>query len=311
MKSILFSINTEFHVLVITSLIKQYYNDSSKYRVTILVQVNSDGKRFKEQLNFNLLNANIIMLHIDNEGVKYGTTICAAPEGTKPYITISKGAYPSRIRATLINYKFLLLQRLWINRINIVSNKNGFLKDTDEVWISYPEKYQNKTHKKVVEINLFSSIEQVEIASKIFNFNKKKEMPDTEGVIFYLNQWYSEFKVYDYEIEMLEFILNKYPDKKIYIKLHPNTHNSQIEKFEKMPRIVLNRSTIPAEIFILNLRNSIVFSLWSASLLINNDTCKFYWLNKLPKVIKLIGWFSIINPTNHIKEIENINLLNY
>ena len=150
MKSILFSINTEFHVLVITSLIKQYYNDSSKYRVTILVQVNSDGKRFKEQLNFNLLNANIIMLHIDNEGVKYdanikivlnklvskqfakliyflehepinqylayklslnGTTICAAPEGTKPYITISKGAYPSRIRATLINYKFLLLQR--------------------------------------------------------------------------------------------------------------------------------------------------------------------------------------------------------
>ena len=75
MKSILFSINTEFHVLVITSLIKQYYNDSSKYRVTILVQVNSDGKRFKEQLNFNLLNANIIMLHIDNEGVKYDPNI--------------------------------------------------------------------------------------------------------------------------------------------------------------------------------------------------------------------------------------------
>jgi alpha-2,8-polysialyltransferase (POLYST) len=345
MKNILFAINTEYHVFVITSLIGQLYSDESQYHVTVLLHVNAKGNRFKNKLNFDALGVELVVLEIDvasrvhnpkvKETLDYvlskpyeklilfleqvpinqylinklspkGTTICIAPEGTKPYITISKAAIPSRFKATLKNYLFFKTQKLSVNKLYIISNKNGFLKQTDEVWINHPESYKNVTRKKVVPISLYTSEAETKKASEIFNFDISKEMPETEGVLFYINQWYVEFKVYDYELQMLQAILDKYPEKKIYIKLHPNTHAFQIAKFEKMDRIVVNRSTIPAELFLINLKKSIVFSFWSAALLTENPSCKFYWLDKLLEKQKLMDWWSIVNPTKHIKEVENL-----
>lgn len=346
MKNILFSINTEYHVFIISSLIKQMYWDTQKYNVTILIQLYRDGNRFKNTLSFEHLKANIITLEIDLNSKEYNptvsqtlnnilskeyerfiffleqtainqyfvnklsatnTTIMLAPEGTKPYITIAKAALPSRIRATLKNYRFYRTQKLKINKFYFVTNKNGYLKETDEVMINHPESYANLTRKKVVPVEFFTTPEEIELASKVFNFDIQKELPERDGILFYLNQWYVEFKVYDFELEILKALLEKYPDKKIYIKLHPNTHKFQIERLEKIDRIVLNKSTVPAEIFIANLTNSIVFSFWSASLLINNPTCKFYWLQKMLEKQKLMKWWSIINPTKHIKDVYTVD----
>ncbi len=346
MENILLSINTEYHVLVITSLIKQYYSNAREYSVTVLLHTNKSNNRFKHELNFEELNAVLVMLEYDINGRQYdpvikktlekilsvsytkfiffleqapvnqylisklskkGTTICLAPEGTKPYIIISKSALPSRLRSTIKNYRFLKTQKLLFGLLPFVSNRNGFIKQTDEVWIHNPEKYKNLTNKKVVPIDLYTSPSQVKTASRIFNFDIKKEIPEMEGVFLYLNQWYVEFKVYDYEITMLEKLLHKFPGKKIYIKLHPNTHTFQVEKFEKMERVVLNRSTVPAELFIMSLHKSVVFSFWSAALLIKNDDCKYYWLHKLLEQQKLMDWWSIENPSEHIIEIDNLD----
>lgn len=350
MKNILFAINTEYHVLVITSLIEQMYSDKSQYNVTVLLHVNVKANRFKNQLNFAALGVEVVIVEVDISSKVYnpkiketldyvlskpyeklilfleqapvnqylinklspkGTTISIAPEGTRPYITIARSAIPSRLRATIKNYRFFKTQKLKVNRLYFVSNKNGFLKQTDEVWINHPDSYDNVTRKKVVPISLYTSENETKKASEIFNFDISKEMTETEGVLFYINQWYVEFKVYDFELQVLQAILDKYPDKKIYIKLHPNTHAFQIEKFEKMDRIVLNRSTVPAELFLINLKNSIVFSFWSAALLIGNPSSKFYWLHKLLEKQKLMDWWSIVNPTKHIKEVEDVNEIQF
>ncbi len=350
MKNILFSINTEYHVFIISSLIKQMYWDASQYNVTILLQLNKGANRFKNELSFEHLNAKVITLEIDlnskaynpvvsqtlndilsvkyerfiyfleqtavnqylvNKLSKTDTAITLAPEGTKPYITITKAALPSRIKATLKNYRFYRTQKLKVDRFYFVTNKNGYLKETQEVLINHPESYANLTRKKVTPVEFFTAPSEIELASKIFNFDVEKELPERDGILFYLNQWYVEFKVYDFEIEILKALLDKYPDKKIYIKLHPNTHKFQIERLEKMDRVVLNYSAVPAEVFIANLTNSIVFSFWSASLLINNPTCKFYWLQKMLEEKKLMKWWSIVNPTKHIKDVYNVDEITF
>lgn len=350
MKNILFSINTEYHVFVVNSLIKQMFHDKETYDVTVLLHVNKAGGRFKAKpLSFEHLQAKVVILEIDLNSkvydpnisstlnglleIKYdklvlfleqapvnqylihklapkGTTICVAPEGTKPYISIAKMALPSRIKALVRNYKFFRTQKLKVTKLYMVSNKNGYLKETDEVWINHPDAYENVTGKKVVPIKLYTTKQEAEVASKIFNLEIEKELPETDGILFYLNQWYVEFKVYDFEIELLEKLLAKYPTKKIYIKMHPNTHKFQVERLEKMDRVVLNKSTVPAELFIAHLTNSAVFSFWSASLLIDNPSCKFYWLHKLIQQRKLMDWWSIVNPTKHIYEVVDIDEVN-
>ncbi|KAF2519770.1 hypothetical protein E0W68_00630 [Flavobacterium salilacus subsp. salilacus] len=350
MKNILFSINTEYHIFIISSLIKQMYWDTSKYNVTIVIQTNKGVNQFKNTHSFEHLKSNVIILEIDLNSKKFDpvvsetlerilskdyerfiffleqtainqylvnklsvtdTIITLAPEGTKPYITIAKAALPSRIKATLKNYRFYRTQKLKINKFYFVTNKNGYLKETEEVMINHPEKYPNLTRKKVVPVEFFTTPEEIELASKVFDFDIQKEIPERDGILFYLNQWYVEFKVYDFEIEILKALLERYPDKKIYIKLHPNTHKFQVERLEKIDRVILNKSTIPAEIFIANLTNSIIFSFWSASLLINNPTCKFYWLQKMLEKQKLMKWWSIINPTKHIKDVYNVDEIIY
>lgn len=345
MKNILFYIHNEYHVFVIVSLIKEYYSDRSEFNVTILHQIDPEGNRFKFDINWGELEVELITikagkLQVNKDEIstklnlvlvkkyfKYicflegsplnwylaeklkndGTIISVAPEGTKPYITISKPALYSRFKATFENYKYLHKNDLFIKSLVLSSNKNGSLKHTDEVLIHHPEFYQNRTHKKVIPIRIHEDQSHLELVSKMFNFNIFDHFTEVEGVLLYLNHWVVEFKIYDLEIKILKRLKAVYPDKQIYIKLHPNTHDFQLERLKKIEGISLFYSTIPAEIFIGNLKNSIVFSFWSASLLINNPSCKFYWL--YPMIAKNnieMEWFSIVNPTKHITSVDEI-----
>lgn len=350
MKNILFYIHNEYHVFVITSLIKTYYADASKYKVTVLHQVDPASNRFKFDLKWSELGVDLITLKaskseiertevvpiigtvLENTYYKYicfledsainwylaeklkkrGTIISVAPEGTTPYITISKSAIKSRLKASMQNYLYLRKMGLGIKSINIVSNKNGSLSHTDEVLINHPEFYQNRTHKVVVPIDIYSDRSQLEVVSKIFNFNIFDHFKEVDGILLYLNHWVIEHQIYDVEIEMLTNLKKIYPNREIYIKLHPNTRDFQLERLKKIEGITLFYSTIPAEIFIANVKNSVIFSFWSASLLINNPSCKFYWMYPMleKKNVKM-KWFSIVNPTKHIQFADNIEMVTF
>jgi hypothetical protein len=350
MKNILFYIHNEYHVFIITSLVKEYYFDLSKYKVTVLHQIDPASNRFKFDLNWNelgveLLTINASKLEINRNEVipkidkildktyykyisflehaplnwylaermkKRGAIISVAPEGTKPYITISKAALYSRLKATYENYYYLAKIGFSIKSINLVSNKNGTLKHTDEVLINHPAFYRNRTNKKVIPIEIHNDKSHLELASRVFNFNITDHFKETEGILLYLNHWVIEHKIYDVEIEMLKSLKEIYSDREIYIKLHPNTHDFQLERLKKIQGITLFYSTIPAEIFISNIRNSIIFSFWSASLLIDNPSCKFYWMYPmLEKENVKMKWFSVVNPTKHIKSADNIEMITF
>ncbi|MCG7753883.1 alpha-2,8-polysialyltransferase family protein [Flavihumibacter cheonanensis] len=350
--NVLFLIHTEYHLMVIASFIQQYFREQDKFNVYVIIQVDPNKSRFKFKIDPKLLGAKeIIVVQTAKDNFVYdykikeainevmnrkyieyisfleqtalnfyfvsklrktGCKICLAPEGTKPYINITKFAIGSRLKATINNYRFLIAQKLYISDLYFVSNRNGFLKHTDEVWINHAESYSNITRKKVVPVDVLKDKEAIYAVSKLFNFDVTDHFCKTDGIILYLNHWVVEFKIYDYEIKMLETIRSMYPDKPIHIKLHPSTHEFQLKRLEKIQGIEINRSTIPAELFIASISNSIIFSFWSASLLLQNESCKFYWCHKLlEKEGVMMDWWSIVNPTKHIKEVESIEQIKF
>lgn len=349
MKNVLFLVYTEYHLLVITSIILEYFNDTKKYKIILLLPNTASGKRFKIDINWNVLPVSYVHLPVKERDYNYNpllgkmlnkllnekyeyyitfhehtainnyitsklsgtnTKICLAPEGTRPYITIGKLAIPSRTRFTLENYWFLRSQKLVTKSFQFVGRKHGYLNENTEIWVERPEKYPNLNNKFVKKIKLFSNKSHVEAAQKLFRLDVKNELSKSSDIIFYLNHWFVVQEIYEYEIKVIKQILRKYPHKRFIIKLHPNTPDFQIVEFGKIPNVEINKSTIPAELFVVSLENSLVISFWSASLMINNSSCNFYWLHKvLRKDNPKMKWWDISNPTNHILEIDKLDEL--
>jgi hypothetical protein len=114
-------------------------------------------------------------------------------------------------------------------------------------------------------------------------------------------------EAYDVEIEAVKVISEKFPDKLFYIKYHPLTPKNQIKKFKDLGVLCFSNS-IPAELYIKSLTNSIILGFWSTSLMIDNPSCKFYWLHKyLIKKGKMIDYINLTNPTTHIIDIDNLD----
>lgn len=346
-KNILFLVYTEYHLLMIVSLMKNYFSEGGQFHCTLLIRSKEGSNRFQHRFDWSFLPVEYHFLPVSERTYRYskelgqllgevlerdyshyitflehtalnyyitgqltkrGVKICLAPEGTRPYITISKSALFSRLRFTFENYRFLSSQRLAWNRFQINSNKHGFLKENSEVWVEHPDLYPNLCNRKVRQIELFKSLAEVEIAQKFFGFIPEQELPELSNVIFYVNHWFVVQELYQYELGIIEAIQTRFPDRPVLMKLHPNTPNSQKEKFESLTNVRVLNSTLPAELFILSLRDSIVLSFWSASLLINNSSCRFYWMHKvLKKANTSMEWWNIINPSRHIIEPMDIS----
>jgi|GEM_PF-1116452 len=348
----LFLAHTEYHLFILSSLLETYFGDTNDENV-ILIPEPKNKNRFSLDLNFQSLSGKVVKLPatghekekrnefvevfknvMDDEYSTYvsfheqspihytilnsldlkKTKVCLAPEGTVPYISINKLAFPSRLRSTLNNYRFMIKQGVWPKIFRFVGKDHAFMKETDEVWLQYIEKYPNKSEKNVKKIDLFNNEKQINSAKKLFNFEYEDHFKKdyNSNILFFLNHTYAEKRVYDFEIEALKRLLQKFQGSKIYIKLHPNTPAFQIKRYKKLKNIEINDSTIPAELFILSLSDSIVFSFWSASLLIKNPKCNYYWLYPImQKEVREMDWWEIVNPTSHIHSIRTIDSMKY
>lgn len=95
----------------------------------------------------------------------------------------------------------------------------------------------------------------------------------------------------------------------IYIKLHPRTPQSWADDYKKNKNVhILTQLTgIPIELFLQNLHKAIVITPFSSALLINNESCHYYYAYK---------WFvnngydiennELVIPGQHVKILENV-----
>jgi hypothetical protein len=340
MKNILFVVNTEGQLLTASSLIFEIFNNLKEYEPYILQLGKTGSARFQNENNRQILSK--YYLEIDeadteksekftkiletsfekvfifleqlslnvflvNHYKKRGSTICLGPDGNKPYYSVDKAALGSRVKETIKTYKYLFERKLYYSKLYFLSWNYAKLRPLDEIWVTYPEQFFYAQNKKVVGFKIMSNGNIVQNILNFFNFNNFDILKSKEDIIFYTNNILYQQPAYDVEINTIKEIKIKFPTTPFYLKYHPLTPERQITKFKDLGLICFCNS-IPAELYIASLRNSIILGFWSTSLMVENPNCKFYWLHKyLIKSGKMVDYIKLSNPTKHIIDIDNLN----
>jgi hypothetical protein len=324
------------------------YADTSRYEVTLVFKRSTKNNRLKHDLEFSFLPFTIIFLELDldlkkklskpekesldhllalhfetfgffqeqdpiaiiiiNHYKTRNTKIHLFQDGLKPYIAHSMSFSPALI---INNVK----QNIWIkkngypitNYFSFINCKMyGFLKGIDKLFLTFPEAYINWNKLAIDKIEPTLGDEFVTVLKKLFLWNDGL-LQKRENVIFFMNQ-----PMHDdgsFEVNLLQNLQKKYPDATIYIKNHPLTSKVKIEAYKQISNVTLISSKIPAELFISQLSNSIILSVCSTSMFIDNPKCKFYYTFAIEENnnIERLKKYKVINPTKHVISVHTMD----
>ncbi|WP_027124317.1 polysialyltransferase family glycosyltransferase [Gelidibacter mesophilus] len=248
-------------------------NANEKEKYPILKGIKCDKFIFFQE--DSLFNCNLVSYYKKN----FNTVIGLGPDGYKPYAVYKKKHETlSMLRDTFEAYKNLIRSNIiptifqWSKHYQYASS--NFL---DEIYLTNPDKFKHKKKKPKFDIITIPEFNEVSLnrAGEIFDL-KENLFPIDEKSIYYFNQPFKE-NLDKVEMEFLRELIELYPDKTLYIKLHPQTNDQKRKKYLSLKRVVMIDSKIPAELFILKLRKSILFTGWSTVLITNNPSCNLYF----------------------------------
>ncbi len=339
-------IHTEYHLLLSIDDAQKKYSDSSKYEVCFILIRYIQFNRLKQDLNIETLPFEVIIMDFDlnlnlklskeeknnldnlleinfssfiffqeqdplviimiNKYVENNTNIYLYQDGLKPYVMNSM-----KFSVGLVLHD--IKQNFWIKK-NGYPVKNYFsfinckkyaqLRGIDKLFLTFPEAYDNWNKLKLEKLTPAFNEKFTDILKRVFEW-KDSLLVEKERVIFFMNQ-----PMHDdgsFEISVLKKLMEKYPKSKIYIKYHPLTSPIKINKYKELDNVVIIDSKIPAELFISQLNNSIILSICSTSMFINNENCKFYWFHEIKENnnIARLKRYNLINPTKHIISVKS------
>lgn len=309
MKTNLFLAQTEYHLLQSVHIASSLYGDKNNANVVAVIQgknrlkdiirleeignirflyLNDASEKAKFQMLRNIRCNKFIFFqedslfncHLVNHYKRNSNAIIGlAPDGYKPYaIYNKKHEFLSMVRDTFEAYKKLIRSNImptffqWSQHYQYASSR--FL---DEIYLTNPDQFRHKKKEPRFEIITIPEFNEVSLhrAGEIFDL-KENSFPIEEKSIYYFNQPFKE-SLDKVEMEFLKELIELYPDQPLYIKLHPQTSDSKKKEYLTLPKVKLIDSKIPAELFILNLKKSILFTGWSTVLITDNPSCNLYF----------------------------------
>ena len=330
-------VNTEYHLLLSIGIINRYFKEN--YKTTICRVSPINGSRLN---NINLKDSSIEYVEIfyDYSGPnielkrklkgiiarkptvfffflenkfwmnyffarlhKVGTKIILGPDGMKAYAS-HKRSLKYRVQAYLQGLIYSLGSGI-IESPPFVENRYATSKYIDEVWVENSALYNNATNKKVVEFELSYDFEYVKILNKVFRATEEDFSLMQQKTILYVDSAIKSEPYFNKAIEVVTFFQNKYPDRKIFIKLHPNTSIQAKNKYSSIKDVKYLETNYPAELYIANASDSIIVSLVSTSLLFYNPKCEYFWT--YPIFRGIVNYSRLVNPTKHIKIISDLS----
>lgn len=232
-----------------------------------------------------------------------GTRIILAPDGAAAYATISRFTPRWSLLVAANTHKFL-----WANRIRrfyfyYPTLVYGAMKEISELWVQYPEHIDKRSGKPANKIDILKSPDSITATRKFFGYKELINGP----CIFYTNQPFRDNRINDFEIYILKKLSERFPALPIYIKLHPTTYDTHRKRFNELAQVRIIDSTIPAEVIIATLKHSIILSFWSTAMLIDNSTCRFFWMFPLLEKAGInLHKMTIKSPSKHLKVIQSI-----
>ncbi len=307
MKKVLFQLGTEFHYMVALSLIDKYYsgedyeihfvvvsNPNYKSRLSDIQLDNKyiyhkvsynhhEEKRFEDVVTLKQFIENneffhfISFLYHDPLFVyltyyfkRKKTTTFLAPDGMGAYVKFTAKNYRSRLVNTLKSYKFFKTHgfkfpKLWFTSWDF--GKNGYY---DYIY-AYSASLPHLPKKNIIEVDYTFSAEQIESLKKTFELDFST-YPELSKVVLVINERHYLPK---YESQLLKVISESLPGYTILFKKHPN---QKVENLSYLSDAVFRIDTIfPVEILIASIKDGIIISSYSNSMLYHNPNCHYIW----------------------------------
>lgn len=325
------------------------YNESERYRNLIIHPSKQRGSRIPEGLNIDA-NASLHRFYFDEESLskqravrsflngiikedishfitffenkptsiyliyklRKRCPISLAPDGNKPYLSWTRLPIIYRIKKTLKHLTILWVNELYVWKIYITSARYAAFSEIKEVWLTNPDLYEHSCEKTLRKIGVLDTEEAKKVVNNAYQFSFENLGLPKSDILLYVNNNYYNDKAYYVELEVIKELQARYVDKHFAIKPHPLTPKDQIEKFKLLPNLTIIEVEVPVELLIANLNSSIIFSFWSAGLMLNNSSCNFFWLYPIMRRRGVLEEeLTIGNPTNHIKVVDNIDLINF
>lgn len=350
MKKILINTYTEYQLLLALNEIfvnKTY--PIQEFEITILIKIESLHKRMEREFNFDSLGVKIVyfkddfsmsdklssaskllineILSIDwdtfilfqendflNTMLSYnldkkGTVVRLYQDGLKAYNPLKSRSYGQlkiELKVRLFWFKNGYSCDPMLNALN--AYKYGFLKGVKNIHVTFPEAYNNWNNKNVVKINIEKSNTLFELMKEVFVLHNYI-LNQTKDVIFFVSQSMRDDN--SFERQLIEYLIAKFDNKKIYLKSHPILFKPYRDFIEELKSKYSNRievidDKLPAEFLIMQLEDSIVISTISTSMFLNNPTCRFYYTFELAKnQINRFNRYETINPTKHVMSVNS------
>lgn len=347
-KKILIFVQTEYHLLLAINQILVIYNNSELYDIELFVR-GFGGKRLSQSLDFSglpirvnyfneevTINKNLsqdartaiqkildinpdvfiffqemdpLMVILARHYSRNGIEVCLYQDGLKPY-----GHLKFHSLGLL---KYFHQQNLWMKKNGfpveswlspIWAKKYAHNKSVKKVYLTFPESYKNWNNKSLEKIKMAPIAELNQTLKKVFRWDEAL-LPERENVILYMNQPLLRNDGV-FEIQMLKEITENFNGKTLYVKLHPLTPRETINQFKKLVNLRIIKSQIPAELFIINLKKSIILSIKSTSMFINIKENKFFYLYTL-FYRHQTSRYKTRNPAPHIKVIEKLEEITF
>jgi len=228
-------------------------------------------------------------------------------DGLKPY------NYLKGVSFGMLKNDYQVSQWLKLNSFNghtlkdfINSKRYAYNKEIDDVYLTFPEAYNNWNEKRVKKIEFIDHTKLRQALENIFNW-RDELLKFKNNVILYLTQpthFYGEE-----ECELLAHLIQKL-NKPAIVKLHPLSPIEQEKKFKALgDSVQIIRSSIPAELFIMNITNSTCVSLNSTSLFYNTPGNRYYYTAKLfeGKIPRLKRYRMACPISSHINMVTNVD----
>ena len=335
MEKVVFIVHTEYHLMETIGYITHYFPDTL-YDIYIYVASVKNGGRIKaSDLNFEDFKINVLFVSYEpsclfslhnkqmiagiidvNPDIlfiftefhywkqylvsklhKKGCRIILAPDGANVYSDRTftfNGNLKHMFRFFLINFTNLTIPPLFITRGKY---DYAYLKHIDEVWVDNASIFKNRNNHTVKETLNFGEIDSIVQIKKMYGAN---ELNIIDSSILFIDQPV-DVSLTDKIIDLINYVSNK-TKRPVYIKMHPNSDANKVNCYKQNGFIILPNH-LPAELYIQNLKDSLILSLFSTALFLDNKTCRFYWI--YPIFDFLNKTLKIENPTNHILLVNN------
>lgn len=338
-------VHTEYHLMLTVNEILK--NPDNSYRVYIMQKpnqrrlqidfdfsgfANADFERIEVPTNYkgnfskehvqllsNVRNQNYDQLYFFQEmdevllsivktlkKTKQTCEICLFQDGLKPYNRM-KG-----YSIGMLKWDIQIWRWLWRNGVKEIkpfkllhTKKYAYTDEVDTVYLTFPDAYINWNNKVIKKIEFCDHAVFKATLEKLFGWDDKM-LPINQSVILYMTQPMHHNPNLEFDfLNRLKSQLNR----PLILKLHPLTSRESIEKYKSIADdVFVVNSVISAEIFIMNLNDSIIVSLNSTSMFYNSPNNRYYYVSNLfmDKIKRLRRYAFYESPSKHIKMVKQI-----